>query len=104
MGYLEPCRSGTEITTADECKEALKWAKKLWITLQNRTSLETGWWGHVPYQCSYQYYGDKAFHFNYKKMKTKNASYRMICKKGKLYLYFVFKYSLTWLFSHFLGS
>ena len=90
MGHSEPCPSGTEIRTADDCKEALKWAYKLGITLQSRTNLETGWWDHVPYQCSYQHYGDNGFHFNYKKTNnTKNEEYRMICKKGKIYLYFV---------------
>ena len=90
MGYSLPCPSGTEITTEDECKEAMKWAKTLWITFQNRTSLVTGFWGHAPYQCFYEYKGDKAFHFNYKKLNNTQilqtplgSGYRMICKKGK---------------------
>jgi hypothetical protein len=93
MGHSTPCPSGTEITTEDECKESLKWAKKLWITPQNRTSLVTGFWGHAPYQCFYQYKGDKAIHFNHKKSNNtktlqtpRGSMYRMICKKGKIYL------------------
>ena len=96
MGYSLPCPSGTEITTEDECNEALKWVNTLWITLQNRTDLVTGSWGHVPYQCSYQYKGDKAFHFNNNKnlnnakilLTPLGREYRMICKKGKCKLIF----------------
>ena len=104
LGYSAPCSPGTEITMEDECKEALKWAKTLWITPQNRTSVVTGFWGHVPYQCSYQYNGDKSFYFNYKKsnntkiLQTSRGSiYRMICKKGKIYSWYVLKYCPTWL-------
>ena len=99
MEKSAPCPAGTEITTEDECREALKWTKKLWITPLNRTSLVTGFWRHVPYQCSYQYNGDKAFHFNYQKSNNPQSllggSYRMICKKGKVYLDFMLKYYLT---------
>ena len=89
MGHSEPCLSGTELTTEDECREAMKWKKKLGITPLNRTSLVTGSWWHVPYQCTYKYHGDNAFHFNYKKSHNPTSfhdgSYRMICYKGKVH-------------------
>ena len=95
MKQPAPCPPGTEITTEDECREALKWTKKLWITPLNRTNLVTGFWSHVPYQCSYQRDGDKAFHFNYQKSKNPQSilrgSYRMICKKGKVHFNFILK-------------
>ena len=89
MEKSAPCPSGTEIKTAEECNDALKWATQLGITLQSRTSLVNGYWGHVPYQCSYQYNGDQAFHFNNRKSNNRNnllgGRYRMLCKKGKLF-------------------
>ena len=86
MEKAELCPSGAEITTEDECRSALKYASSIGITLQNRRTLKTGSWSHVPYQCSYQAGGDQAFHFNRKE--TNNVDYfldgmfKMICKKG----------------------
>ena len=82
---------GTEIITEDECKDALKYAPSLGISLGDRDTLQTGSWDHVPHQCSYQANGDQAFHFNLKE--TVNAShfinggYKMICKKGKICIF-----------------
>ena len=93
MGRAEHCQSGTEITTQDECNEALTWASALQINLSGRKQLITGSWDHVPYQCSYQAGGDQSFHFNqafhFNLQQTNdvpdfiNGGYIMICKKGK---------------------
>ena len=92
-GTGEECSAGTEITNEVECKDALRYASSLGITLGNRNTLVEGSWNHVPRQCSYQANGDQAFHFN--RNETKNASgflnggYRMICKKGKIWIPYV---------------
>ena len=88
------CPSETEITTKSQCKDAMKWAKELGITLQAGTKFFNGSWDHIPYQCSYKYTGDNAFHFNHQIWNEKFANhvftnYRMICKKGKMGLQFV---------------
>ena len=80
MGENEPCPSGTEITTIEECESALKQATQLEI-YPARITLQSGSWGHVPYQCSDQYEGDEAFHWN-TNGNGKLNNYRMICHKG----------------------
>ena len=84
----EICSPGTEITTANECKDALRYASSLGITLQNRTTLVEGFFSSdsnlgVAYQCSYQADGDQSFHFNWDKTVQNDGGYNMICKKGK---------------------
>ena len=85
MGCGELCQSGTEITTADECRHALEYASLLNITLGHRKTLVgPDNWGWVPYQCSYQAVGDQAFHFNKKESDNGLDIYRMICRKGNI--------------------
>ena len=90
MGQAELCPSGAEITTEDECDSALQQATELGITLQGRKTLVAGSWDRLPHQCSYQYHGDNAFHFNNEQTnnvaKFVNGAYRMICRKGKCIL------------------
>ena len=87
MDKASLCYPGKEITTEDECKDALENTYLLGITLQSRTSLINGSWDHVPYQCSYQAGGDQAFHFNRKETsnvnKFLNGMFMMVCYKGK---------------------
>ena len=81
MGEL--CKLGTEITDAEDCRDALSYAAALGITLGSRNTLVgPGNWSNVPKGCSYQATGDQAFHFNEKDGKN-NGGYRMICKRGK---------------------
>ena len=86
MEQAELCPTGAEITTEDECRNALGYASSIGITLGSRNTLQAGSWGHVPYQCSYQAGGDQAFHFN--RRETSNVDsfltggYKMICKQG----------------------
>ena len=88
MGKGQICPPGTELKTKEQCKDALKWVKALKITQGKRQDLVQGSWDHLPYQCSYQAIGDKAFHFNTKQTKNPpnfvNGHYEMICKKRPL--------------------
>ena len=81
---MEPgefCPSGAEITTFDECKDALSFATPLGITLGARNNVVgPGNWGHVPIGCSYQATGDQAYHFNQRDGNI--GGYRLICKQG----------------------
>ena len=80
----EFCPSGTEITDANDCRDAVRYAVALGITLESRNTLVgPGDWSHVPSGCSYQANGDQAFHFNRKDSSDGLQKYRMICKKGK---------------------
>ena len=87
MRKTESCPTGKEITTEEECKNALAEVYLLGISLGSRKNLVSGSWNHVPYQCSYQANGDKAFHFNQKEVSDvkefKNGMYKMICRKGE---------------------
>ena len=86
MEQGETCPSGTEVTTKEECDDALKLASQLGIQLKSRKTLVVGGWSFVPSQCSYQAGGDNAFHFN--KVNTENVPwflngmFKLICKKG----------------------
>jgi hypothetical protein len=81
------CPSGTEITTSEECSDALKWSLELGLNVVKRTDLVEGTWDHVPYGCSYLS-SDKAFHWCKDDQSRFNVpgfisgSYKMICKKG----------------------
>ena len=89
MEHAQLCKSGLEIKTEEECRDALGYAEDLGIKLGAREYLKTGSWGHVPYQCSYQAGGDQAFHFN--REETSNVYsfcsgfYKMICKQGNTF-------------------
>ena len=83
MGQDELCPSGSEITEADDCRDALGFATELGITLQARNTLVSGNWNHVPSGCSYQAVGDQAFHFNNNDSTNGLHEYNMICKQGK---------------------
>ena len=88
MKKAELCAPGMEITTEDECRDALGYAASLGITLGSRKTVVAGSWNNLPYQCSYQAIGDQAFHFNRKP--TRNGkdfftgAYKMICKQGTI--------------------
>ena len=86
MEKVESCPTGKEITTEEECKNAMKEVYLLGITLGSRKNLVVGSWNHVPYQCSFQSNGDQAFHFNQKEVSDvkefQNGMYKMICRKG----------------------
>ena len=79
----ELCPSGSEITTAEECRDALGFAAALGITLEARNHLVSGSWDYVPGGCSYQAIGDQAFHFNQNNGNAGLHQYNMICKQGK---------------------
>ena len=79
----ELCPSGSEITAAEECREALGFAAALGITLEARNHLVSGSWDYVPGGCSYQAIGDQAFHFNQNNGNAGLHQYNMICKQGK---------------------
>ena len=82
MGEL--CKLGTEITDAEDCREAVSYAAALRITLGSRNTLiGPGTWAWVPKGCSYEAVGDQAFHFNEKDSSNGLDHYRMICKRGK---------------------
>ena len=86
MEQGKTCPSGTEVTTKEECDDALKLASQLGIQLKSRKTLVVGGWSFVPSQCSYQAGGDNAFHFNTVKTENVphlvNGMYKLICKKG----------------------
>ena len=64
MSQGAKCPNGTEITTKEECDDALKFAPQLGIDLRGRKHVVYGGWNFVPPQCSYLAKGDQAFHFN----------------------------------------
>ena len=84
-----------EIDTTEECEDALLWAYDLGINLyaSRSSAVYVGYWGHVPYQCSYQSgslsddSGDLTYHFSTYDSPDDVSSfetgfYKMICKKG----------------------
>ena len=79
MEQDELCPPGSEITEADDCRDAVGYASALGITLRARTFAGPGNWGHVPSGCSYQAVGDQAFHFNHKVSSNGLHQYKMIC-------------------------
>ena len=87
MGSAELCPPGSEITTQNECNDALKWASVLGINLIGRQQVVSGSWSGVPHQCSYQASNDNAFHFNDQQTNNAprfiNGEFIRICKKGK---------------------
>ena len=83
MEQGEFCPAGTEITEADDCRNAVRYAVELGIKLESRNTLVgPGNWGWVPSGCSYQADGDQAYHFNQKDSSNGLRQYRMICKEG----------------------
>ena len=86
MGKAEVCPPGSEITTPDECKNAMTFATSLGINLRPSKQLVISERYHVPFQCSVQLGGDQIMIFKPKETSnTENivgGSYRMICKKG----------------------
>ena len=83
MEMGEVCKLGTQITDAEDCRDAVSYASALSITLGSRNTLVgPGDWGHVPKGCSYLAGHDHAFHFNTKDG-INDGGYRMICKRGK---------------------
>ena len=90
MGHGYECPPENEITTAEECTDALKWHLELGLNVVKRTALQEGSWDYVPYGCSYQAGGDSAFHWN-KMYQNRldvpsfiNGNYKMICRKGTI--------------------
>ena len=90
MDLENECPSENEITTAEECADALKWSLELGLNVVKRTGLVEGSWTYVPYGCSYQATGDHAFHWNTKYLNRvdvpsfMNGGYKMICRKGTI--------------------
>ena len=82
MEMGEVCKLGTQITDAEDCRDAVSYASALSITLGSRNTLISGYWGHVPKGCSYLAGHDHAFHFNTNDG-INDGGYRMICKRGK---------------------
>ena len=93
MDQDELCPSGSEITEAEDCIDALRFAGALGITLQARNNLVSGNWNHVPSGCSYQAVGDQAFHFNLNDSSNGLHQYKMICKQGKIVKYLLYPIS-----------
>ena len=92
MDRANECPVGTDITTSEECNDALKWSLELGLNVVKRTSLVgPGAWDHVPYGCSYLY-SDKAFHWCTNDQNRFNVpgfisgEYKMVCKKGTVIL------------------
>ena len=90
MDERKSCPLGSEITTQDDCNEALKWASELGIALESRKQLVVGSFPNAPYQCSYFASGDQAFHFNHDASSNQNRlcksnEFRMICRGKILY-------------------
>ena len=88
MDEGKSCPVGSEITTQDDCNEALKVASELGIVLQSRKQLQVGSFPNAPHQCSYLASGDQAFHFNHdantnSNRLCKSKEFKMICR-GKL--------------------
>ena len=103
MGKAELCPLGTEITTIEECDNALQWAPRLCISVQDNKNLVAGSWNGTwapPYQCAYQHQKNHAFHFNsenvqpYDTLNFVNGRYRMVCKICKC-ISFVDLYSVV---------
>ena len=91
MDEGKSCPVGSEITTQDDCNEALKVASELGIDLQSRKQLLVGSFPNAPYQCSFLASGDQAFHFNHDANTNSNRlcrskEFRMICR-GKRFLF-----------------
>ena len=93
MGKAKSCPKGTEITTAEECSEALKYASDLGIVFPpfSWTKVTVGSWAALPYQCSYRAGGDNTFFFNRKYVKDPklflSGMNRMICTNGNYAIY-----------------
>ena len=83
MRKAEVCPPGSEITTPDECKNAMTFATSLGISLMPAKPLVIGDYDHVPFQCSVQAggHGDQVMIFNQKETNVTGTN-RMICKKG----------------------
>ena len=86
----EPCPSGYEITSEEECRLVMKnWRKDLGIKLKSSViksmAFAAGSWNVLPYQCSYRAGGYNSFYFNKKKTdKVRsflNGSNKMVCKR-----------------------
>ena len=84
MGKAELCPPGSEITTPDECENAMRFAYSLGIHLKPHKQLVITQVKHVPFQCSVQAggHGDQIMIFNQKETNV-TGTYRMICKKGR---------------------
>ena len=83
MDKDEQCPSGSDITEAEDCRDALGFATALGITLEARNTLVSGSWDHVPSGCSYVAAGDQAFHFNERNNRNGDGRFYRICKQGK---------------------
>jgi len=95
-GVAKYCAWDKEINSEAECRDALRFALAMGITLGDRDQLITGSWDHVPMGCSYQANGDGAFHFNLKDESElemeeledtpsgfQDGTFKMICRRGR---------------------
>jgi len=94
-GQAKPCISGMEISNEGECRDAVRYALSMNITLGERKSLRgilektliTGSWDHIPSGCSYDASGNGTLYFNQKEVTNAagfmDGTYKMICKREK---------------------
>ena len=86
MGKAEPCPSGYEITTKEDCELAMKkYSLDFGIYFKSRKAFASGSWNVMPYGCSYRAGGDNSFYFNERKAKNVRSFLsgmnKMICKR-----------------------